>query len=105
MLIRKIILLLCKDNFQQQNATYQQRYSNKEGPPYQFYLVFLITPKCFILKVFTTNQVRQLYFCDEAIFRSKFTFFKTRTKRIRKKRLPTKIRQGGPTFHGVKKLQ
>ena len=63
-------------NFQQLSATYQQRYSNKEGPPYQFCLVFLIIQKCFILKVSTANQVRQLYFSDEAIFRSRFIFLK-----------------------------
>ena len=64
-----------------------------------------ITQMCFILKVSTAEQFRQLYFSDEAIFRSKFTFFKVQTKRIRKKGLPQKIRQCAPPFHGVNKLQ
>ena len=104
-LIGRIVALLCKYNFQQQSAAYQQRYSNKVGPPYQFCLVFSISPKCFILEVSIGNQSPQLYFFDKAIFRNKFTFFKTRTKRIREKELPTKIRQCPPPFHGVKKLQ
>ena len=106
-LIRKFVALLCKYNFRQQSATYQQWYSNNRRDRLIKFASYFPNPtKVFHFKVFTSNQFHQLYLSDEAIFRSKFPFFNHgRTNRICKKGLPTKIRQCAPPFHSVKMLQ